>query len=321
MSIPDLSGAALRWARAHIAPDADVELARMPGHSSGTYGLDVAHGGGTERLVLRLPPSRSPAQAEALLRQVRLLDVLGRHDLPVPRVRFSGDDRWFGTAYTIVIRLPGRSLGDVLADAEPAPADRAAPFGQAMAVLARVHGVDVARHLDGWGERLSLDEQVTRWDRMVDRYAAAEPAGKAVAALRAGVPADPGPAVLVHGDFYSNNWLFDGARLTGVLDWEASTIGPAATDLGWIAMMYDPESWDPACRPDIAVSPSPEAIVAGYGRPVEHLGWFRALAGVRMAALTAYFLAKHRSGERPDPVWERIARSAPRMAHRALEHL
>jgi hypothetical protein len=46
---------------------------------------------------------------------------------------------------------------------------------------------------------------------------------------------------------------------------------------------------------------------------------FRALAGVRLAALTAYFLTKHRSGRRIDPVWERMSMSAGYMVQRAIE--
>jgi hypothetical protein len=47
--------------------------------------------------------------------------------------------------------------------------------------------------------------------------------------------------------------------------------------------------------------------------------WYRALAGYRMASLTAHYLRLHRSGRRPDDVWESIAESVPMMLRRARE--
>jgi aminoglycoside phosphotransferase (APT) family kinase protein len=38
----------------------------------------------------------------------------------------------------------------------------------------------------------------------------------------------------VHGDYSFHNLLFDGDRLTAVLDWELAHIGHAAEDLGYI---------------------------------------------------------------------------------------
>lgn len=160
---------------------------------------------------------------------------------------------------------------------------------------------------------------------MFDRYGWPDQSRAAVAGLCRHLPADAGPVGLVHGDFYSNNWLFDGPRLSAVLDWEVVHVGQAAADLGWLAMMYDPASWDPAHRADIALSPAPEALLARYearsGRALTEPDWFRALAGVRMAALTTYFLAQHRHGNLHDPTWERIATSVPFMLARAVDLL
>ena len=54
----------------------------------------------------------------------------------------------------------------------------------------------------------------------------------------------PGPApdssptpqqqALVHGDYNFHNLLFDGDRLSAVLDWELSHVGHPAEDLGYI---------------------------------------------------------------------------------------
>lgn len=43
----------------------------------------------------------------------------------------------------------------------------------------------------------------------------------------------PRPVALVHGDFRTGNYLVDGGRLTGILDWEFCHWGDAREDLGW----------------------------------------------------------------------------------------
>ena len=49
--------------------------------------------------------------------------------------------------------------------------------------------------------------------------------------------------------------------------------------------------------------------------------WYRAFAGYRLSALTAYYLDLHRRGRRPDPIWENLAESVPFMLARAAELL
>jgi aminoglycoside phosphotransferase (APT) family kinase protein len=316
-----------RWARAHFGTEALVtDVARMPGHSSYTFGFDVHAAGDTHRLVLRTPANRTRRQAEALLRQLPLLRMLTRHGVPVPPVRDGGaDPAWLGGPYTIVDRMPGATWGDALADPEPAgPTDRTALFEQAVETLASVHAIDVRAELPGWGESLSGDQLADRWREMLERYGDADSAQQGREIHQALQRRPPKHAEgLVHGDFYSNNWLFDGDRLSAVLDWEAAQVGPPAADLGWLAMMYDPESWDVGCRPDLKLSPDPEQLLAHYeaitGEPSADVSWYRALAGFRLAALTAYFVAHHRDGSRPDVVWERINRSAPCMLAKAMK--
>jgi aminoglycoside phosphotransferase (APT) family kinase protein len=47
-------------------------------------------------------------------------------------------------------------------------------------------------------------------------------------------PAIPPMMSVVHGDYSFHNLLFDGSRLTAVLDWELGHIGHPAEDLGYI---------------------------------------------------------------------------------------
>ena len=69
----------------------------------------------------------------------------------------------------------------------------------------------------------------------------------------------------------------------------------------------------PASRP-----PDPADLVAAYGAPLLDVAWFRALAGLRLAALTVHYLRMHRTGQRPDATWEAFGASVPYILGRAL---
>src|SRR5207253_9861549 len=118
---------------------------------------------------------------------------------------------------------------------------------------------------------------------------------------------------LVHGDFYSNNWVCSADRLLAVVDWEIAFLGAPQLDVGWLCMIYDPAGWRGARQEWMDWAPSPEEIVAMYeaatGRPVEHLGWYRGLATWRMGCITVMNHRLHVEGRRADPTWDLIAES------------
>lgn len=311
------------WARASGQVVGDVS--RMPGHSGISYGFALDG----EPLVIRVPPLGVKRSGTTdVLRQVPLLRLLESHGVPVPRVHSGGDDeRWFGTPYLIVERVRGAMPGDIFAGAVPAPSEseRDALFDQAVDALVRVHGIDPAPLPPGWAEPVDLTGLLDHWLRLLERCedAALMEAGRDLhARLRASVP-ETSPAGLLHGDFYQNNWMASGSELTAVLDWESAHLGPAPIDAGYLAMMYDPASWDPGLRTDLVDDDRPGRILARYestsGRPLDHPGWYRALAGLRLGTLTAYFLRLHRTGRRPDETWETIGPSAAYMLGRAGE--
>jgi aminoglycoside phosphotransferase (APT) family kinase protein len=315
-----------RWTSHHVGPDAAViAVERMPGHSSVTIAFDVVADRRVERLVLRVVPPAVPRRGSTdVLRQVPLLNLMAARSVPVPSLRWwSHDRRWFGVEYLIVDRVPGATLGDVFSDdGAPRPAaDPGALYGQAIDALRAIHAPDGQQALHGWGEPLSLSEEVDRWEVLLRR--ADDPAWVRIGLrlrdrLRASMP-DESQCGVVHGDFYSNNWMFDGVRLTAVLDWESAFLGPQLLDLGWTCMMIDPPSWAPARRPDLRWTPPVDDLIARYGAPRADMRWYRALAAYRMVALTAHYLRLHRNGRRPDAVWEIIAESVPPMLDRAAE--
>jgi aminoglycoside phosphotransferase (APT) family kinase protein len=229
----------------------------------------------------------------------------------------------------VVERLPGRSLNvfepdRAFFDLSPNGVERL--FRQAVDALVAVHRLDWQSALAGWDRPRSLEDEIAFWDPILAK--GDDPAWIALGrelrdALLAARPEEPAPGLL-HGDFYTNNWVVDaGGRLRGIVDWEIAAIGPSLLDLGWLCMMYDPHSWAPAQRDRLAWGPDVDDIIALYeaaaGHPVDDVAWYRALAGYRLGAITALNVRLHRSGRRPDPVWELMADSFPFRVGRALE--
>jgi aminoglycoside phosphotransferase (APT) family kinase protein len=109
-----------------------------------------------------------------------------------------------------------------------------------------------------------------------------------------------------------------------VIDWELAQIGGVLLDLGWLCLFSDPGSW---VKTDLVPEhvPAPVELAAMYRERVAfsvteaEVRWFRAFASYRFAVITAFNLMLHRRGKRPDPTWEDIALSAPRLFERGLE--
>jgi len=301
-------------------------LEPLPGHAGFSYRFELEHGGLVERLVLRLPPPGVRHEGPAdVVRQGRLLRALEPTAVPVPRVRWLGDDeRWFGRPYCVVELLRGRTVP--LEDPTRAPdeATLAEAGVAATAALAALHALDVEPFGALVGPPLEPAEDVERWDRFAER--AAEPELVALvpelrAALLAAAPREPWVGIF-HGDYQWSNLLLDGGRLVAVLDWELARAGPVLNDLGWLCVFSDPASWAPPFG--LSPVPAPEALVEAYavaGGTVADIAWYRALAGYKFAIIAALNLMLHRRGKRPDPFYELLAPSVPRLLQRGLELL
>lgn len=317
------------WAHATHGPGVAVSGVRsLGGHSMVTVGFDMRRDGAVlERLVLKLPPQGVNRQNNFdVLRQVPILQALQRNGVPAPlAVHWSDDDRFFGSPYLMMSRLPGASLPDLFGPlAGQGVVDAPAPFGEAVAALVRLHGIDARRELGDWNAERLPPAEIAHWLQVMGKSSQRDwiaLAHQVHDRLLAGIPAEV-PIGVVHGDYYSNNWVFDAKRLAGIVDWEGASIGPSLLDLGWLAMMYDRQSWGPVRRASMNWHPGPDELIALYRRlsprPVRDVEWYRALAGYRLACITAYYVERHRSGRIDNPAWEVLGESAPFMLRRAL---
>lgn len=304
----------------------------MPGNAGLSFGCDVDSGGTTTPLVVRLaPPGVRRSGNTDVLRIVPLLDALATAGVPVAAVRWAVDDpQWFGTDAVIQDRLdalPLHMADAALSAAVPVPD----ALAQAVDVLARIHATAAPPN---WEEPRELTAEVDFWAPMLAR--ASDPAwadaGTALHdALLARVPADPAVGVF-HGDFHTNNILFDAAgTLVAVVDWEISGVGAQLLDLAWLAMFTDPTCWarpqqdDGAVADRMRVRADPAWLRERYetasGRGTAGFGWFRALACYRFGVISVFNVYLHRSGKRVDATWEDRARSILPLFARGLEFL
>jgi aminoglycoside phosphotransferase (APT) family kinase protein len=305
-----------------------LDLRAMPGHAGFTYGFTLRSSGTEEQLILRLAPPGVRHEGTAdIVRQAKLIHALARTEVPVPPVRWFGDEeRWFGRPYSVVERIAGRALWQ---PDEPRTASGGATTAMARAAIAALvalHRLDYREHAPHLGEPLMSEQDIARWDRFHERSAEPELVALGPEVKRGLLEAlPPSPRVgIFHGDFQWGNLLFDGDRLTAVLDWELVNPGPVLNDLGWLMVFSDPESWGPE-RGVLPEVPAPERLAELYaeelGQELEHVAFYRALAGYKFSIIAGFNLMLHRRGKRDDPYYERLRSSIPRLMERAREVL
>jgi aminoglycoside phosphotransferase (APT) family kinase protein len=308
-------------------------LVTLPGHAGQSYSFDLETGVGadakSERLVLRLAPEGvRPVGTADVVRQARIMKSLEGTAVPVPRVRWLDDDpAAFGRGYFIVdfVQADKLAMGE-----REYPADVQLRFARSIVkTLAALHSVPWEPLRAVWGEPRPLIEEMQRFDGLLDRPNL-DPKTTAGSAelrerLRATMPAAPRIG-LVHGDFQWSNALCAGEGVQIVIDWELALVGASLIDLGWFCVFSDRKSWvDHGLMP--THGPSPEEIAELYRESISwtvsdaDLRWFRAFAGYRFGAITAFNVMLHRRGKRHDPTWEDIALSAPLLFGRGRELL
>lgn len=138
-----------------------------------------------------------------------------------------------GAAFLAMRGLPGRTPGDYWSAGEATPAT-----GLALAAaLAALHRVPAGRI---WPDAPASARVCVQ--RMIADLKQGWPTGddgaslavqRALHTLQARLDQITGPSVAVHGDVHFGNLLVDGARISGITDWEFAHAGHAAEDLAF----------------------------------------------------------------------------------------
>ena len=222
--------------------DGPMAIARISGgQSNPTYRLRFASG---EVVLRKQPAGELLPSAHAVDREHRVMAALGMTDVPVPRMLHLCEDRSvIGTLFYVMEALNGRVVHDSSIPGV-SPAERAAMFDSMNDVLARLHRVDWrAVGLEGYGRPGDyFARQVSRWTRQWHASKTREipEIDALVAWLPAHLPQGDDATTIVHGDFRLGNLMFHEhePRVTGILDWELSTLGHPLADLAHNCLLW-----------------------------------------------------------------------------------
>jgi aminoglycoside phosphotransferase (APT) family kinase protein len=214
-----------------------VEVLQFPGgHSNLTY--LVRHG--DREYVLRRPPFGSKVKsAHDMGREVAVLSKLAPVYDKAPRpLAFCDDEAILGAKFYVMERRRGVILRKEVPRGVTLSASDARRLCELLVdALVELHAIELEKAgLADFGKPAGyIERQVKGW---TERYGGSQtddiPAVTEVAAWLDGHrPADGAPA-LIHNDFKFDNVIFDDAmtRVTGILDWEMSTVGDPLMDLG-----------------------------------------------------------------------------------------
>jgi len=224
------------------------EVTRLERHVArrGAWVVDVARADGSVlEGFLRLERDPQPGDPWSLHKETKIVEALARTPVPVPKV-FGASDALHCTLFE---RARGRSDLDKLADAR----QQRAVMEDFIRVIARLHTLDLgALGIAGempqhpaTAEQAALGEVelvLARWKRFLRSYT--EPLLTfGVDWLRRFAPKQIARVSLVQGDTGPVNFLFEGDRVSAVIDWEWGHLGDPLEDLGNLCVR---EFWNPS---------------------------------------------------------------------------
>lgn len=299
------------------ALEGPVTLRQFPrGHSNLTYLVTV----GARELVLRRPPFGTKARgAHDMAREYRILAALREVFPYVPRpLALCQDAAVLGAPFYVMERIQGliprRELPAAIAR-DTAAVRRL--FEGFVDVLVELHGLDY-RGLgladlgkpEGYARR-----QVEGWSARYRRARTPDaPEGEDVMQwLESHVPPDTDRPAIIHNDFKFDNLVLDPGdprRIIGVLDWEMSTIGDPALDLG-CTLGYWVEGDDPPELQMVRTLPTHvpgamtrrqmvERYAALTGRVIEPFDYYYIFGLFRLAVIAQQIYYRYYQGQTRD---------------------
>jgi aminoglycoside phosphotransferase (APT) family kinase protein len=239
----------------------------------------------TERSCVMLVQAAAGQLETSLRTEFDTISRLGGRGLAVPDALWIDESgQVLGAPFFVTERVAGTADTRILRRPEGDPAI-AAVARQLATEAARLHAVDPAPfgHLTPVAATDAAPAQLAYWDELFRRQRLeAHPAlAYAVRWLRERCPVARRVSV-VHGDLRFGNLLYDGDRLTALLDWEMTHLGDPVEDLGWVYR----DLWTP-----VRSLPFDEFLAAyeeAGGGPVdrEHLRWYQVFAEFKHSVIS-----------------------------------
>jgi len=258
------------------------------GNARKAYSFNLVMGDGEGHLdipCIMLMQAGAGQLESDLASEFRTLEALHGTNVPAPRALWlDADGSGLGAPTVIMERVTG--VTDILAlrTLEPAERNRAIALDFADAA-AKLHNVDVGRlgFLGNPTRETAAAEQVALWDAQFLKHQMEPHPAIAFAFqwLKAHAPVAERIS-LVHGDYRLGNFLFEGEKITALLDWEMAHLGDPAEDIAWAyRSLWTPEMHLPL-----------DGFVAHYhaaGGPAirpENLLFYRLLGEIKHAVIS-----------------------------------
>ncbi len=260
------------------------------GASRETYVLSLQVNGESRGVVVRRDPPSSLIDTERAL-EYGAYHAIFPTEIPVPEPLFLEEDvEILGAPFSVMAQIED-SISDVT---QLDDTNREIVGNSKWQLLGKLASMDpVSLGFDQFCDVPSLDQcavqQLDYWANVIDTDQI-HPQPVALAAirwLRANMPAPAQKLSVVHGDYRSGNFLFKGATITGILDWEMCHLGDPLEDLAW---SLDPLwSW---ANPELAgnLLPHDQAIAiweeaSGLKVNLSDFYWWRVFVAVKAVAI------------------------------------
>ena len=298
-------------------PEGELKIRQFgAGHSNLTYELEI----GSWQAVLRRPPlGPVAAKAHDMEREFNVLSALHPvyHTAPKPLV-FSNDLSITGSPFFIMERRHGIVLDTDFPLGTEAKEEMGRKVSETMVdKLVELHAIDYEKTAligmvkpDGF-----LERQVHGW---IGRYEKArtsdiEDVGALTAWLQKNIP-ESGEPTIIHYDYKVNNSMFspDYAQMTGLFDWEMTTVGDPLADVG-AALSY----WMQADDPEMllhGLGEPPITIQKGFytrhefieryaeksGRDMTNINYYLTFAYFKLAVICQQIFYRYKKGQTKD---------------------
>jgi aminoglycoside phosphotransferase (APT) family kinase protein len=284
----------LRWAARVAGPSARVVSVAGMRAGGNPWLLRLAGAGSPSEVVLKTGDAAADLERRQLLTTVAALEVAEAHDLPAPRLIAADlDGSAAGAAAVLMTVLAGSSKIPRVASVGRLRALGAAAGALARVALAPQPGLELRT-------RALYDMDFAAWRRSAGTSQLLARAEERIAS----VPVPDGELVLVHGDLWQGNTIWNGDSCSGMIDWDAAGAGSPGIDLGTL-------------RSDVAVFfgssplassglPAADEVLAGWqqaaGRPAGHVAYWDAAAALCTVGDMGHCLPGDLLGEvgRPD---------------------
>ena len=316
-------------------PEGELEIRQFgAGHSNLTYALKI---GGWEG-VLRKPPLGPVApKAHDMEREFKILQSLSPifPAAPKPYV-FSEETSITGSPFFVMERRHGIVLDTEFPVGTEATAELGRKISEKMVdTLVELHAIDYKKTaLAGMAKPEGfMERQVSGW---IGRYERAKTDYiEEVEALKewmlSNIPESQDPTI-IHYDFKLNNALFseDYTEITGLFDWEMTTVGDPLADLG-AAMSYWIQADDPELlkkgmgKPPVTVNEgfyTREEFIRSYaeksGRDVSQIDFYLTFAYFKLAVIVQQIYFRYKNGQTQDPRFAHFDRFVKSLIRYAL---